>query len=514
MTSSVNPTASYHQPGHMAGPAASRDDGQGQDFSEALGSRTQTTSDNRSVSQGRTEDSEPSHRNHARGNADASDPTRENVPAWRRNASGHGYGRSFAESARHGQDGAHGLSPADSADDTATADPAGSEAAAELLALLGADAMATQGTVGSATSRGNAAAGESGRTTVSSPAHAALDGQAPTDSEAGHPIADEATLAGGAGAPRVDFSARTYSSSTVWSNALASALGQQQANQDTDPAVVSLNGSLPNSARGRAIDFDPMRHGNLIAGRADTGEVLAGEDQASTPIAGARAGSRSAIDDLPQVEARSSNAAADGGRTAPVARATVLADQAIPAPAIQQSTPTATSLTSIFASEPTWRAAAADFARMQMSNVSLSHSPARILKIQLTPESLGVVTANLRLVGEQLTVEMAVESREAYQRLTAESDSIAKAMRGLGFSVDQVTITLPPIAPSAAGRLDAATNTPGHGAMGQQPSGAGDTGSGGTQSGRQGFSGENSDDRRNGSAAAPNDSRRAGGLYI
>lgn len=64
----------------------------------------------------------------------------------------------------------------------------------------------------------------------------------------------------------------------------------------------------------------------------------------------------------------------------------------------------------------------------------------RSLKIQLHPAELGMVTARLAKQGAQLSIELQVESDEARQRLSTESDAIMKALRGLGFEVDRVTI--------------------------------------------------------------------------
>lgn len=62
------------------------------------------------------------------------------------------------------------------------------------------------------------------------------------------------------------------------------------------------------------------------------------------------------------------------------------------------------------------------------------------LKIQLHPAELGTVTANLRLAGEQMQVELRVESAEAYHRLSKDAELIVKAFRTMGYDIDQVTV--------------------------------------------------------------------------
>ena len=319
MTSSVNPAALYQPPSRTGSPAASRNDGQDQGFSEALGSRPHPTSDSRSAPQGPSQDSAPSYRNSADANSDTSDSTQaqsaqEHTTAWQRNAGGQGNGGPVAELARHGRDGARASGPTNPADDASATGP-GDDVAAELLTLLGANAMgstaAAQGAASSAASHGNTAAGESGRKGIAMPGHAAADRHARTSAEAGllAPEEPSANATDGAGTPGTGSRTRAYSSSAAWSNALASALGHDQAGQDADSSVVSLSGPLSNSARGRAADVDLTRDGNLVAGRAGTGEAAAEDGQAPAPHTGARAGSRSAVHNLPQVQGSANSAA-------------------------------------------------------------------------------------------------------------------------------------------------------------------------------------------------------------
>ena len=54
--------------------------------------------------------------------------------------------------------------------------------------------------------------------------------------------------------------------------------------------------------------------------------------------------------------------------------------------------------------------------------------PTHILKIELHPAELGMVTASLRLAGEQLSIELKPETHEAYRRLATDSDAIVKSM--------------------------------------------------------------------------------------
>jgi chemotaxis protein MotD len=62
------------------------------------------------------------------------------------------------------------------------------------------------------------------------------------------------------------------------------------------------------------------------------------------------------------------------------------------------------------------------------------------LKLQLNPISLGSVTAVLKLSGDDLSVEIKVQTAEAYRQLKEDNQSILKALRGQGFGVEQITV--------------------------------------------------------------------------
>ncbi|SOE18186.1 chemotaxis protein MotD [Hoeflea halophila] len=62
------------------------------------------------------------------------------------------------------------------------------------------------------------------------------------------------------------------------------------------------------------------------------------------------------------------------------------------------------------------------------------------LKLQLNPVSLGSVTAVLKLSGEDLSVEIKVQTAEAYRQIKEDNQSILKSLRGQGFGVEQITV--------------------------------------------------------------------------
>lgn len=140
-----------------------------------------------------------------------------------------------------------------------------------------------------------------------------------------------------------------------------------------------------------------------------------------------------------------------------------------------------------------------------------------ILKIELHPAELGMVTASLRLVGEQLSIELKPETGEAYRRLSADSEAIVKTLRGLGLEVDKVTVMQPSIAVTAAVRPDATAALPtptsrDHSSFQPGNPGGGNGGAGGQQPGRH--SAGNPNDEANGRGTPPSRERAGNGMFI
>ncbi|WP_246675299.1 flagellar hook-length control protein FliK [Mesorhizobium sp. B2-3-4] len=145
--------------------------------------------------------------------------------------------------------------------------------------------------------------------------------------------------------------------------------------------------------------------------------------------------------------------------------------------------------------------------------------PTHVLKIELHPAELGVVTAHLRLSGEQLSIELKPETHDAYRRLSSDSEAIVKSLRGLGFEVDKVTILQPSIAVPSTTRTDATASpgaAPGRDPSSFQPgnSGGGNGGAAGQQSGQQSARGSHDDAQAHGRAASHPRERAGGDMFI
>lgn len=64
------------------------------------------------------------------------------------------------------------------------------------------------------------------------------------------------------------------------------------------------------------------------------------------------------------------------------------------------------------------------------------------LTIKMTPESLGTVTASLKLVDGELSVSLVVENASAYRKLHEDHGELMKSLKAQGLSVDQIQISI------------------------------------------------------------------------
>ncbi|WP_192177880.1 flagellar hook-length control protein FliK [Mesorhizobium amorphae] len=211
---------------------------------------------------------------------------------------------------------------------------------------------------------------------------------------------------------------------------------------------------------------------------------------------------------------RSAMPSEQGKQATSAARIDVVAEQSFPAPAQSPMSQTTSVLIDAITSDSGLRQAfsTASASPQMASSVAV---PTHILRIELHPAELGMVTASLRLAGEQLSIELKPETHEAYRRLAADSEAIVKSLRGLGFDVDKVAILQPSIAVPTAARADASSSLPMSTGREQSafqsgdPSG-GNAGSGGQQPGRN----YPNDAQEIGRAVSPARERTGDGMFI
>lgn len=157
--------------------------------------------------------------------------------------------------------------------------------------------------------------------------------------------------------------------------------------------------------------------------------------------------------------------------------------KAQPAPLPQAPLSTGAPVVQALATHP---AATAGLQRSAAPNPAVNHSvpgTPQALKIQLHPLDLGTVTANLRISGNQLSIEIQVETTEAYSKLSSETEAIARSLRSHGISVEEVVIQPPQVQAGAPVR-DAS------GGMADTSGNAGRNFSTGAESGQSGGSGQ------------------------
>lgn len=143
--------------------------------------------------------------------------------------------------------------------------------------------------------------------------------------------------------------------------------------------------------------------------------------------------------------------------------------------------------------------------------------PVTTLRIQLNPLDLGTVVATLDFSGERLRVDIAVTTDAAHRRLSADRDTITRALGDLGFDVEQVTLqqVAAPATASSAPRdgtaFDARSGQPN-----AQPQASGREGDGTSQRERQGTdqSREQAGGHRAGGADGGNAASGGNALYI
>ncbi|RYG96630.1 MAG: flagellar hook-length control protein FliK, partial [Alphaproteobacteria bacterium] len=102
----------------------------------------------------------------------------------------------------------------------------------------------------------------------------------------------------------------------------------------------------------------------------------------------------------------------------------------------------ATSLANAAKADPTWTSALQAVQNADLSGLADTVKEVNTLKLQMNPENLGNMVASLKLKGEELSVEVRVDSIEAYRHLSNDHDEIVKALQDQGFTIDKVTVQL------------------------------------------------------------------------
>ena len=123
-------------------------------------------------------------------------------------------------------------------------------------------------------------------------------------------------------------------------------------------------------------------------------------------------------------------------------KVTVVSSQVSPAPAAPTAGPAVSSTGSAFATTLQAQGALPQHVAegLLLDAQPAMYRPVTTLKIQLHPAELGMVDVKLVGSGDQLSIEVQVENSEARHRLTTDSEAIVKALRGMGYDIDRITI--------------------------------------------------------------------------
>lgn len=108
------------------------------------------------------------------------------------------------------------------------------------------------------------------------------------------------------------------------------------------------------------------------------------------------------------------------------------------------STGNSAAVTTALTQDPSWAASLSSTGSLLQPHEAMTGKVVNTLKIQMHPIELGLVTATLRLRGDELTVSLQVQTAEAYRQLSDDQDAMVKALRDQGFAVDQVSVQLTP----------------------------------------------------------------------
>lgn len=223
-----------------------------------------------------------------------------------------------------------------------------------------------------------------------------------------------------------------------------------------------VSGIMPSMVRNQSVDHVPG------AAQAAIKPVRSVDAARPAPETGLRSGEPQ-VDVQPDAEPRTSVNARDTGQRETKSlpdfetaggsateqgpsKVTILSSQVTPA-AVSAAvlTPTASGIVDALSNDPGVRAYASTALQAGDHVNQPKPGPIHTLRIQLNPAELGSVIANLRAVGDQLEIEIKVDSGDAHRQLSSDAESIAKAMRSIGYDVERVTITQNPAGANAQG---------------------------------------------------------------
>lgn len=160
-----------------------------------------------------------------------------------------------------------------------------------------------------------------------------------------------------------------------------------------------------------------------------------------------------------------------------------------------------------------WNAMLRDVASTSATTLDTARNASNTLKIQLNPVELGTVTATFRMSGGHLTIELKVETIEAYRQLSDDQSGLAKALKAQG--IDAQNVVVQHVGSDRSAQSASAGPTSGNGAAGQQEGGSSQQSATGQQRGEGGSDGRRGSGREQGDVDARRTDRTASGdVYL
>ncbi|MCM2440621.1 hypothetical protein HGO34_12940 [Agrobacterium vitis] len=248
---------------------------------------------------------------------------------------------------------------------------------------------------------------------------------------------DALTLLGDLSAGQLQHAARQAGSQTAAGSATSdgdtalTAVAGQVASQDDKTGKIGQGAT--------AIDFAKQAK-----------SVQSGQQDAVSPATKETVKDSSAADALHMVTSSDTSAASPADDTAsqpattgidPLQNVSVLDSRRIIAPV---NTSNGANIAASMAGDSSWAQAMHSHAsdKLSASEQISTDRTMNTLKLKMTPENLGSVTATLKLTNGELTVSLVVENSAAYRKLNEDQNGLVAALKSHGFSVDNVQISI------------------------------------------------------------------------
>ncbi|VVT32183.1 flagellar hook-length control protein FliK [Rhizobium sp. EC-SD404] len=162
-----------------------------------------------------------------------------------------------------------------------------------------------------------------------------------------------------------------------------------------------------------------------------------------------------------------------------------------------------------------WNAMLRDVASTSATTLDTARNASNTLKIQLNPVELGTVTATFRMSGGHLTIELKVETIEAYRQLSDDQSGLAKALKAQGIDAQNVVVQHVGSDRSTQSANPGATASGAAGQQGQAEGGSSQHSAAGQQRGEGGSDSRRGSGREQGDADARRTDRTASGdVYL